>query len=622
MKKSLLLSSILMSLCGIINAQLIMELKEINTDPGGSSYPYNFTVAGDKLFFEAFDPINYSKLWVSDGTTAGTELLGPAGGATNSVYDLEAYQNKLYFSFNDNINGQELWISDGTVAGTKLFKDINSGSSGSYPEAFTICNNQLFFTATNVNGEHKLYVSDGTAAGTVPLANKSAILLNGVDSFAVMNNDIYFTSDNGTGAGYGFWKSDGTTAGTVLLKPDFNAGTFPGNYAVLNNKLYFNGSDFIYGSELWVTDGTPAGTKILKNINTNDGVGMQSNGSPFNMQVFNGKIYFTADDGIHGGELWVTDGTDAGTVMVKDIVPGSTGSIPSRGTVYNGALYVTLYQTSELWKTDGTETGTVFITTILPYSFITAVWNNKMYLSKSFDNLAWQSDGTAAGTKAVVVENSTQPVYISGTDQYLTIYKNELYFSGACYYIAGAHEPLKLTTGTLPLHLISFSGEVNNNLDILTWKTSGETNTAYFSIEQSIDGITFKAIGKITAKSNNAEETYTYSRQSLPNITSYYRLQIFDKDGSSTYSPAVKLKHESRSGVTAAYNAAFKQIIITNNTQSNCKWQLVSMGGSFISKGNSSDALINVPAQNLAKGSYILVCTTPDGTEKIKFVIF
>lgn len=618
----MLLSIFISAVCYISNAQYVQELKEINTDPGGSSYPYNFTVAGDKLFFEAFDPINYSKLWVSDGTETATELLGPAGGAISSVYNLEAYKNLLYFSFNDNVNGQELWTSDGTVAGTKLFKDLYPGSSGSYPEAFTICNNQLFFTAMNATGEHKLYVSDGTAAGTVPLANKSAILLNGVDSFAVMNNDIYFTSDNGTGAGYGFWKSDGTVAGTILLKPDFSAGTSPGNYAVLNNKLYFNGSDFIYGSELWVTDGTPAGTKILKNINTNDGGGVQSNGAPFNMQVFNNKIYFTADDGIYGAELWVTDGTTAGTQMVKDLLQGSTGSIPSRGTVYNGALYVTCYQTSELWKTDGTEAGTVLITTTLPYSYITAVWNNKMYITNNFDQLAWQSDGTAAGTGAVVADNTIQPLYIYGSDQYLTTYKNDLYFSGACYYIAGAYEPLKLTTGTLPLHLISFSGEVKNDKDMLTWKTSGEINTAYFSIEQSTDGISFKPIGRVAATSNNADATYSYSQKSSLNNAGYYRLQIFDKDGSSTYSAVIKLNREYKSTVAAVYNASLKQIIITNNSLSNCKWQLVSIGGNFISQGNSSGVQINVPVQNLATGSYILLCTSSAGTEKIKLMIF
>ena len=623
MKKHLLISSVLLVIISISHAQNIEELKEINTTPGGSSYPFNFTVAGDKLFFTAFDPVDYNKLWVSDGSNATTQLLGPSGGALSSISNLEAYKGKLYFSFNDNINGQELWTSDGTVAGTKIFKDIYGGSTGSYPQAFTVCNNKLFFMANDIKGERKLYISDGTSAGTVPLENKSTNLLNGVDSFAVMNNDIYFTSDNGTGSGYGFWKTDGTSAGTILLKPDFSPGTSPGNYAVLNNKLYFNGSDFIYGSELWVSDGTSAGTHILKNINPNDGGGVQSNGAPYNMEVYNNKIYFAAADGTHGSELWVTDGTTAGTQMVKDILPGSDGSLPSRGVVYNGLLYFTCYPTSDLWETDGTEAGTTLVKIIPPYSSIAAVWNNKMYLTNNFDNAAWESDGTATGTKAIQVQNTAYPVNIYGNDQLLTTYKNDLYFSGNCYLISGAYEPLKLTLGTLPLQLISFTGEVKNNQDVLTWKTTNEINTAYFSVQQSTNGVAFNATTKVMAKGGNATTaTYSYTQQSALNTSGYYRLQMVDKDGSFTYSPVIKLNRGNTGAITAIYHSGTKQITINNNTQTNYNWQLVSIGGSFISKGNASNGITTVPVSGIAAGTYMLVCTSPEATEKIKLVIF
>ena len=79
---------------------------------------------------------------------------------------------------------------------------------------------------------------------------------------------------------------------------------------------YFSASDGISGPALWKTDGTSAGTVLVKDINP--GV----NGSrPGGFAVFNGVLYFSANDGSNGSELWKTDGTAAGTQLVKDINP-------------------------------------------------------------------------------------------------------------------------------------------------------------------------------------------------------------------------------------------------------------------------------------------------------------
>ncbi|MDX1488869.1 MAG: hypothetical protein R3268_11750, partial [Acidiferrobacterales bacterium] len=91
---------------------------------------------------------------------------------------------------------------------------------------------------------------------------------------------------------------------------------------------YFSASDGngVNGRELWMSDGTNAGTVLVKDIRSGGG-----SSNPANLTVFNGALYFSADDGVNGRELWKSDGTDAGTVSVKDIYPAGE-SLPEELT--------------------------------------------------------------------------------------------------------------------------------------------------------------------------------------------------------------------------------------------------------------------------------------------------
>jgi ELWxxDGT repeat protein len=82
--------------------------------------------------------------------------------------------------------------------------------------------------------------------------------------------------------------------------------------------------------QLWVTDGTAAGTHLVQSFGA---------GAIFDLTTIGSRVYFTIDDGVHGSELWTSDGTAAGTMLVEDIDPGATGSDPGDLTNVNGTLY-------------------------------------------------------------------------------------------------------------------------------------------------------------------------------------------------------------------------------------------------------------------------------------------
>src|SRR5690606_2538103 len=111
---------------------------------------------------------------------------------------------------------------------------------------------------------------------------------------------------------------------------DIRAGTYAASPTVLTNVgglLYFRAYDTTNGYELWKSDGTEAGTVLVKDIGTGSG-----SWHIYNPTNVGGTLYFVANDGTNGPELWKSDGTEVGTVLVKDIAAGPQGSYPQQLT--------------------------------------------------------------------------------------------------------------------------------------------------------------------------------------------------------------------------------------------------------------------------------------------------
>ncbi|WP_168205895.1 ELWxxDGT repeat protein [Geobacter sp. FeAm09] len=320
-------------------------VKDINTTAGASSYPRSLAVMGSKLYFSATDGTNGYELWASDGTSAGTAMVKDintsSAGASSYPGGFTAMNGKLYFQANDGVNGYELWVTNGTADGTVMLKDINTtAGASSYPLYFTPMGGKLYFRADDgVNGS-ELWVTDGTASGTTMVKDINTATAgagSSPDSFTVFNGKLYFDATDGT-HGYELWVSDGTEAGTVMLK-DINTATagassYPDSFTIFNGKLYFNADDGVHGTELWVTDGTDAGTAMVADIypgsSSSGAVAIQVFASMSNTSYLYGNfttLLLSASDADHGLELWTTDGTAAGTKLLKDLNPGTGDGI-------------------------------------------------------------------------------------------------------------------------------------------------------------------------------------------------------------------------------------------------------------------------------------------------------
>jgi ELWxxDGT repeat protein len=329
---------------------------------------------------------------------------------------LTAVGATLFFVARDGVRGWELWKSDGTRTGTVLVKDINaSGSSnpggpgGAFPGAPTSAGGTLFFPADDGVHGFELWRSKGTKAGTVLVRdiNKASDSLPcwltavGRNLFFVANSEFPNLSRTE------LWKSDGTSAGTVLVKTFMGPSDFfysacsqLAELTSAGRTLFFEGDDGVHGSELWKSDGTRAGTRMVKDINPEGPTSLNYFHSLTDVQ---GTVYFSADDGVNGSELWQSDGTRAGTVMVKDINP-SGGSGPHGLIAVGSTLF---FEASDgvhdgLWRSDGTVAGTVMVKEIGATNFTDLSGTLFLNADDGVHGLElWKSDGTAAGTVMV-----------------------------------------------------------------------------------------------------------------------------------------------------------------------------------------------------------------------------
>jgi len=346
--------------------------------PGAaSSSPRPLAVVGNRVVFQAANPhANEYAVWASDGTAAGTVRLWGGIDSITEVRVLGTVNGRIVCA--DNRADWRIFSSDLTAAGT-----VQLGSFYQVGEAVVHGNELLLLGRWS---DYRLYATDGTS-----LVERKALGGMALSGFAALGADQFFLVDV-----FGqtqLWRTDGTTTGTTTVM-GFGATQGPGSIATAGGQLLIGAVN-----QLFVSDGTAAGTAAIA--------------APFttarSLTAVGNLVYFTSL-GATGEELWRTDGTAAGTLLVS----GLAGADYDQMLAVSGRLFCFVWTSSGqvLLCSNGTPAGTqtIPVTLSAQYASLAALGAEVVgtfgFASSGMELYA--SDGTLAGTRRLT-HNQERP---------------------------------------------------------------------------------------------------------------------------------------------------------------------------------------------------------------------
>jgi ELWxxDGT repeat protein len=380
-------------------------------------------------------------------TAASADRLVVPGGPTFTATGLElvAFDGFVYFAANDDVHGNELWRTDGTAAGTTLVKDFYVGDAGKSgnPHNLTVVGTRMFFEVNSadtsagykigavytidpggtpqettagggialgpvigavdgkallisyLSGHYGLYALGGSGSAFTEISTGSINV--GAEEAATVGGYAYYAQTSGNNSAAELWRTNGTTTEMVKDIRTGVDGSGPHNFYATGNRAYFLADDGFHGRELWVTDGTEGGTVLVHDHNP--GTAHTS----IDYYAANGNtLYYLPSDPATGYEPWRTDGTEAGTRVVRDITPGTGGFTTSKLFTFGSGFG--MLRGSDVYASDGTEAGTTLLGTVDSdgYGLLYPLAVGSRFYFRGglgpYGSVLWRSDGTPAGT--------------------------------------------------------------------------------------------------------------------------------------------------------------------------------------------------------------------------------
>jgi ELWxxDGT repeat protein len=287
---------------------------------------------GASLFFAANDGLKGNEPWIilpGGGTTPKLLRDISPDGSSNPGGPPIWFRNALYFAADNIANGQELWRTTGhadtdtSTGSTELWSDIRSSHGSSNPSDFYVFRDQLYFCARGGTG-----IAGNGDAGRELYVNNGTRL--GTKLVSDINQQMPSSSSLSSVGGGGSSSSSSSISGASAAgAAGEGSSSRPSDFCEFQDLLFFAANDGVHGRELFVTDGTETGTRLFADIRSGP-----ASSNPTGLIVFDNKLYFAANDGISGTELWVVqnarpDNANDDAKLFADIFPGPASSNPA-----------------------------------------------------------------------------------------------------------------------------------------------------------------------------------------------------------------------------------------------------------------------------------------------------
>lgn len=318
--------------------------------------------------------------------------------------------------------GKSVVVEIEPVAKTGTLRGVAVKSVAVIPQA----RNFMLFDALDIEGKRATWTTDGTSEGTTLLANfndqKTAIELADVIDFGD-KKILSIKSDSVQKMAV----TDGTSEGTVIFNDNGLDKLWPIGFTAFKDRVYFSGVDAENGRELWATDGTQAGTVLVRNIAFGNLTGNQPHsGAPDNLTVLNGILYFNAYTAATGSEIWSSKGTAGETQLLEDLNVGFFGSSPTDFYGFGSKLIYTAESNSFTARgvyayDQSKDTHERLHKGFLDRAKYFSAYNDKVFFVSDAGRRGWLSDGTTAGTQALTMPSGRPSVFQS------IVFKNSLY---------------------------------------------------------------------------------------------------------------------------------------------------------------------------------------------------